>query len=53
VEAPLTDWLQEAYELPDMLASKTGARHATSKSKPGPKKKPGPKRKNKAKSKSV
>ena len=47
VEAPLTDWLREAYELPDMLASKTGARHATSKPKPGPK------TKNKAKSKSV
>jgi hypothetical protein len=46
VEAPFTDWLQEAYELPDVLASKTGARRATSKPKPGP-------RKNKAKSKRV
>jgi uncharacterized protein DUF5655 len=31
VEAPITDWLQEAYELPDVLASRK--RHATPKKK--------------------
>jgi len=31
VEAPITDWLQEAYELPDVLAS--WKRHATPKKK--------------------
>ena len=30
VEAPITDWLQEAYELSDVLASKADATHATS-----------------------
>jgi hypothetical protein len=29
VEPPFTDWLQEAYELPDALGAKTPARHAT------------------------
>jgi hypothetical protein len=46
VEAPLTDWLQEAYELLDAPVSKTGVRPATSKPKPRT-------RKNKAKSKRV
>ena len=35
VEAPVTDWLQEAYELSDVLASRTGTTRATSKRKPG------------------
>ena len=39
VEPPITDWLQEAYDLPDVLASKAGATRATSKPKPGPAKK--------------
>ena len=39
VEAPVTDWLQEAYELSDVLAAKAGTKRATSKAKPGPKKK--------------
>ena len=38
VEAPITDWLQEAYELSDVLASNTGRTSARSKPKPGPKK---------------
>src|ERR687896_160400 len=29
VEAPITDWLQEAYELPDVLASKPVAKKKT------------------------
>jgi hypothetical protein len=32
VEAPVTDWLREAYELPDRLAASTGGR------KPAPRK---------------
>ena len=36
VEPPITDWLREAYELPDVLASKAGTTRATSKPKPGP-----------------
>jgi hypothetical protein len=36
VEAPVTDWLQEAYELSDVLAAKTAATGATSKPKPRP-----------------
>jgi hypothetical protein len=39
VEAPVTDWLQEAYELSDALASKADTTQAKSKPKPGPKKK--------------
>jgi hypothetical protein len=39
VEPPVTDWLQEAYELPDMLASRADATRVTSKRKPRPKKK--------------
>jgi hypothetical protein len=39
VEAPITDWLQEAYELPDVLAAKADPTRATSKPKPRPKKK--------------
>jgi hypothetical protein len=50
VEAPLTDWIQEAYELLDAPDSKAGARRATSKPTPGPGKNKG---KNKAKSKRV
>jgi len=37
VEAPLTDWLREAYELSDAPAAKAGARRV----KPKPKRKPG------------
>jgi Domain of unknown function (DUF5655) len=33
VEAPITDWLQEAYELSDVLASKTDTARAKSKQK--------------------
>jgi hypothetical protein len=39
VEAPITDWLREAYELSDTLASKAGATRANSTPKPKPKKK--------------
>jgi Domain of unknown function (DUF5655) len=39
VEAPITDWLQEAYELSGVPASKAGASRAPSKPKPRPKKK--------------
>jgi hypothetical protein len=39
VEAPLTDWLREAYELSDALASKTAAK---SKPRPRPNSKPEP-----------
>jgi hypothetical protein len=39
VEAPVTDWLREAYELSDVLASKAVTKRATSKPKPGPNKK--------------
>jgi hypothetical protein len=39
VEAPVTDWLQEAYELSDVLASKADTKRAQSRPKPGPKKK--------------
>jgi hypothetical protein len=39
VERPITDWLHEAYVLPDVLASKAAATRATSKRKPRPKKK--------------
>jgi hypothetical protein len=33
VEAPITDWLQEAYELSDVLASKADRARAKSKQK--------------------
>jgi len=36
VEAPVTDWLQEAYEFSDLPPSLAGARRATSKTKPAP-----------------
>src|SRR2546425_596147 len=39
VEAPITDWLQEAYELSDALALKAVETRATPASKPVPKKK--------------
>jgi hypothetical protein len=39
VEAPVTDWLQEAYELSDVRASKADTKGATSKPTPRPKKK--------------
>jgi hypothetical protein len=39
VEAPITDWLREAYELSDTLASKAGATRANSTPKPKPTKK--------------
>jgi hypothetical protein len=39
VEAPITDWLQEAYDLSDPLAGKVGTKRPKSKRKPGPKKK--------------
>src|SRR5205823_9487457 len=38
VEAPVTDWLQEAYVLSDGLASKADTKRAKSKPKPRPKK---------------
>ena len=34
VEAPITDWLQEAYELSDVLASKAGTARAKSRQRP-------------------
>lgn len=37
VEAPITDWLREAYELSDALASKSGNGRANSKRKPNSK----------------
>jgi hypothetical protein len=39
VEAPITDWLQEAYDLSGVLAAKVGTKRAGSKPKPGPDKK--------------
>jgi hypothetical protein len=39
VEAPITDWLREAYELSDMLASTADTIRANPTSKPRPKKK--------------
>ena len=39
VEAPVTDWLREAYELSDMLASNVGTTPANSTPKPKPKQK--------------
>jgi len=38
VEAPLTDWLKEAYELPDVLAAKVNTKRAKSTSKAAPEK---------------
>jgi hypothetical protein len=38
VEAPITDWLQEAYKASDVLATTVRATRAKSKPKPGPKK---------------
>ncbi|HEY7499234.1 MAG TPA: DUF5655 domain-containing protein [Vicinamibacterales bacterium] len=41
VEAPVTDWIREAYELPDVLAKKPAPRRARSApNKTTPKKKP-------------
>jgi hypothetical protein len=37
VEAPVTDWLREAYELSDVLAKKAEVKPAISKPKAGPK----------------
>lgn len=37
VEAPITDWLQEAYALSDVLTSKSGNGRANSKRKPNSK----------------
>jgi hypothetical protein len=45
VEPPVTDWLQEAYELSAVLRSKTGATRAKSKPSSGSKKKAKPARK--------
>src|SRR6266498_3877740 len=39
VETPITDWLQEAYALPEVLASKAHAKRATSKPEARPTKK--------------
>ena len=36
VEAPITDWLLEAYGLSDLLAAKVDTTRAKSKSRPGP-----------------
>jgi hypothetical protein len=38
VEAPVTDWLQEAYEFCEALAARPATRRADSKAKSGPKK---------------
>ena len=46
VEAPITDWLREAYELSDVVASKTGATRAKSKLQAGAKQKQAPERRN-------
>ena len=32
VEAPITDWLREAYQLPDLLTARARARRATASS---------------------
>jgi Domain of unknown function (DUF5655) len=48
VEAPLTDWLQEAYELPDVLVSRGRTKRARSKPKLRPKKQKNVKRARKA-----
>jgi hypothetical protein len=40
VEAPITDWLREAYELSDAFASKESTTRAKSKRKPKPNRKP-------------
>jgi hypothetical protein len=37
VEAPITDWLREAYELSDVLAARPAARRATSRTNRPPK----------------
>lgn len=42
VEAPITDWLQEAYDLSDPLASEVGTKGARSKPTPGPKNRKAP-----------
>lgn len=39
VEPPITGWLREAYELPDVLATRTKAARATSRAKARPTKK--------------
>src|SRR5207247_3689962 len=39
VEPPITDWLQEAYDLSDVLAANVQTKRAKSKPKPGPKRK--------------
>ena len=39
VEPPLTDWLREAYDLPDVLAAQRRAPRGTAKRKPAAKKK--------------
>ena len=39
VEPPFTDWLREAYELPDVLSAKPRVNVARAKPKPAPKKK--------------
>jgi len=36
VEPPITDWLREAYDLPDVLAAPPPARRAKSRGKPKP-----------------
>ncbi len=38
VEAPITDWLQEAYDASDVLAARIRSKRAKSRPKPGPKK---------------
>ena len=48
VEAPLTDWLREAYELPDWLAAAGAARRAPRKKPAAPAKKAGTAKKAKA-----
>jgi hypothetical protein len=53
VEPPITDWLQEAYELSGAPGSQTGATRATSKPKRAPATNQRARAKNKAKSKTV
>jgi hypothetical protein len=36
VESPITDWLQEAYELSDVMRAKVAAKRAIAKTKPRP-----------------
>src|ERR1700704_5649860 len=39
VEAPITDWLREAYKLQDVRAAKSAAKRSRSRTRPAPKRK--------------